>query len=434
MKKANVILIIMIAVIVIIIILLGILLSVNKKKVEEYGEELPEEISEKVPEGLNPQDDPEMFYSVSNYIQSYLDYVSVNFETREDKTLEEKGQMLLDILNENYKKRNNLNSRNILDHMYKGENHLSFYPLHMKQLIEGNIFTNVVYGFIEDYETGTYLQSAYYIVRLDVESYAVDVEPVNNVNSIDEVQISKDTKKIEVNDYNQFVSTTINVPNLINRYIANYKKLCKTYPDLAYCYLDKEYREKRYGSLEEFKTEIAKEDALAEINKDSIMEKYQVQQQEGYRRIVCIDEKGKYYIINETSTMQYTLILDTYTINIPEFLEKYQKANAQEKVILNIDKFMQAINDKNYKFAYSVLADSFKERNFKTLTDFENYAKSNFYENNKFSYEKFGNEADMYYTYEVKMTEASQEISFKTKTFIVLLKDGTDFEISFNLD
>jgi len=89
MRRTNIILIIMIAVIVIIIILLGILLSANKKKVEEYGEELPSEISEKVPEGLNPQDDPEMFYSVSNYVQSYLDYGSINFETREDKTLEE---------------------------------------------------------------------------------------------------------------------------------------------------------------------------------------------------------------------------------------------------------------------------------------------------------------------------------------------------------
>jgi len=429
MRRTNIILIIMIAVIVIIIILLGILLSANKKKVEEYGEELPSEISEKVPEGLNPQDDPEMFYSVSNYVQSYLDYGSINFETREDKTLEEKCEMFLDILNENYKKRNNLNSNNIIEHMYKGENHLAFYPLHMKQLIEGNIFINVVHGIIEDYETGDYLQNAYYIVRLDVNTYAVDVEPVNNVKSIDEVQISKDTKEIMLNDYNEYVSVTINIPNLINRYMSNYKILCKNYPDLAYNYLDKEYREKRYGSLEEFKQEVSKES-----NEDIIMKSYKVEQQEGYRRIVCLDEKGKYYIINETSTMEYTLILDTYTINIPEFSEKYQKANAQEKVVLNIDRFMKALNDKNYKFAYSVLADSFKERNFKTLSDFENYAKANFYENNKFSYEKFGNEADTYYTYEVKILNDGTEDIGKTKTFIVLLKTGTDFELSFNLE
>lgn len=434
MKRANVILVIMITIIVIIIILLGILLKVNKKKAEEYGEELPNEISEKVPEGLNAQDDPEMFYSISNYVQACLDYGSVNFETREDKTLEEKGEMFLDILNEDYKKRNNINSSNITNRMYKGENRLSFYPLHMKQLIENNMFINVVHGLIEDYETGAYLQDGYYIVRLDVNTYAVDVEPVNNVNSIDEVQISKSTKEIKSNDYNEYVSVTINVPNLINRYIANYKILCKNHPDLAYNYLDKEYREKRYGSLEEFKTEIAKEDVLAEINKDSIMEKYQVQQEEGYRRIVCIDKNGKYYIINETSTMEYTLIMDTYTITIPEFLEKYNKANAQEKVVLNIDRFMKALNDKNYKFAYNLLADSFKERNFKTLSDFENYAKANFYENNKFSYEKFGNEADMYYTYEVKVSSIGTENIGKTKTFIVLLKDGTDFELSFNLD
>ena len=429
MKKANIILITMITVIVIIIILLGILLKVNKKKAEEYGEELPNEISEKVPEGLNAQDDPEMFYSISNYVQSCLDYGSVNFETREDKTLEEKGEMFLDILNEDYKKRNNINSDNILNRMYKGENRLSFYPLHMKQLIENNMFINVVHGLIEDYETGAYLQDGYYIVRLDVNTYAVDVEPVNNVNSIDEVQISKSTKEIKPNDYNEYVSVTINVPNLINRYIANYKILCKNHPDLAYNYLDKEYREKRYGNIEEFKQEVTKQNS-----EDIIMKSYKVDQQEGYRRIVCLDEKGKYYIINETSTMEYRLIMDTYTITIPEFLDKYNKANAQEKVVLNIDRFMKALNDKNYKFAYSVLANSFKERNFKTLADFENYAKMNFYENNKFSYEKFGNEADMYYTYEVNISNEGAENIGKTKTFIVLLKDGTDFELSFNLD
>ncbi len=429
MKKTKVILIVMIIVILIIIILLGILLSINKKKIEEYGEELPKEITERVPEGLNPQDDPEMFYSVSNYIQSFLDYGSVNFATREDKTLEEKSKMFLDILNENYKKKNNLDSNNITEYMYKGENRLTFYPLHMKQLIEDNIFINVVYGLIEDYETGAYIQDAYYIVRLDVDSYAVDVEPVNNVKSIDEVQISKDTKVIKVNDYNQYVSVAMNVPNLINRYMANYIKLSKDYPELAYNYLDKEYREKRYGSLEEFKQEVEKQSS-----EEIIMKSYKVEQEEGYRRIVCLDEKGKYYIINETSTMEYTLIMDTYTITIPEFLEKYNKANAGEKVVLNIDRFMKALNDKNYKFAYSVLADSFKERNFKTLADFENYAKANFYENNKFSYEKFGNEADMYYTYEVKVSNQGAENIEKTKTFIVLLNDGTDFELSFNLD
>ena len=132
--------------------------------------------------------------------------------------------------------------------------------------------------------------------------------------------------------------------------------------------------------------------------------------------------------------MKYTLILDTYTIDIPEFVDRYNSVTNQEKVILNINKFMQSINDGDYKYAYSILADSFKQNNFKTLEEFTNYVKTNFFENNKFDYRKFSGEADTYYTYEVDITDssnASEEV--KTKTFIVLLEDGTDFKISFNV-
>ena len=132
--------------------------------------------------------------------------------------------------------------------------------------------------------------------------------------------------------------------------------------------------------------------------------------------------------------MKYTLILDTYTIDIPEFVERYNKSNPQEKVVLNINKFMLSLNDGDYKYAYSILAESFKEKNFKTLEDFEIYAKSNFFEKNVFSYEKFGNEGDTYYTYEIRITDKQNNSSNpKTKTFIILLEDKTNFKISFNI-
>ena len=127
-------------------------------------------------------------------------------------------------------------------------------------------------------------------------------------------------------------------------------------------------------------------------------------------------------------------MLDTYTLDIPEFVTKYKSSNPQEKVILNINKFMLAINDKDYKYAYSILADSFKEKNFKTQQDFENYVKTKFFEKNEFSYQKFGNEANTYYTYVVKITDASKKSNQEiTKTFIVLLEKETDFKLSFNV-
>jgi hypothetical protein len=46
--------------------------------------------------------------------------------------------------------------------------------------------------------------------------------------------------------------------------------------------------------------------------------------------------------------MDYKLILDEYTIDLPEFTEKYKKAAPQEKVGMNIEKIISAINNKDY--------------------------------------------------------------------------------------
>lgn len=51
--------------------------------------------------------------------------------------------------------------------------------------------------------------------------------------------------------------------------------------------------------------------------------------------------------------MNFTVILDTYTIDLPEFTEKYTKASDEEKVLLNIQKGFTAINDKDYRYVYN---------------------------------------------------------------------------------
>jgi len=195
--------------------------------------------------------------------------------------------------------------------------------------------------------------------------------------------------------------------------------------------LDETYKNAKFSSLEEFKTYAQNK---YKSPNTLVAESYNKTEKEGYEEYVVIDKNGDYYIFKETGPMKYTLILDTYTIELPEFTEKYDKSNAREKVILNLNKFMQSINDKDYKYAYSLLADGFKANNFKTQTDFENYIKTNFFENNNFEYKEFGDEANTYYTYEIKITDKTgNDTREVTKTFIMLLNEGTNFELSFNI-
>ena len=128
--------------------------------------------------------------------------------------------------------------------------------------------------------------------------------------------------------------------------------------------------------------------------------------------------------------MNFSIILDTYTIDLPEFTEKYNSANENQKVALNIDKFMTAINAKDYKYAYNCLAGSFKNNYFKTEAEFENYAKANFYESNTVAYNTFETQGDLY-TYSVTITD-TKTANKKQKTFIMQLGEGTEFVMSFD--
>ena len=345
---------------------------------------------------------------------------------------------LLSILDIEYIEKNNLTKDNIMQFFlnYKGINSYSIKEIYSQEI-----------GFRQS-SNGEYVYTKGIVRKNGEENYIyilIKQDLINNTYSLniitkeeyDSIKYVKDTKNnisitILKNDYNEIYSKSITEYQICLNFFEDYINTIINNPQYGYKLLDEEYSKRRFGSIDEYKKYIA---SLEQVT-DLVLKEYSVSNKNGYKEYIGRDQKGHYYIFRVSSGMQYTLILDTYTINIPEFLERYEKARPEEKVILNINKFMQAINDENYKYAYSILADGFKEKNFKTIESFEEYVKSNFFENNKFSYEKFGNEANMYYTYDINITDANLEENasdVKKKTFIVLLEEGADFKLSFNI-
>lgn len=141
-------------------------------------------------------------------------------------------------------------------------------------------------------------------------------------------------------------------------------------------------------------------------------------------------QTGDYYIFKQTGVMEFSLILDTYTIDLPEYIEKYNKSANEQKVALCIDKFMKNVNDENYNLAYSMLSEGFKNNYFKTQSEFESYAKQYLVGNN-ITFEKIENEADIY-IYKVSLTKNGQ--TKQNKNFNVKLGNKTNFELSFNVN
>lgn len=265
------------------------------------------------------------------------------------------------------------------------------------------------------------------------------------------------TEKIENKTYNVFKSIYLNDEEYVKYIFETFTERMSFNIEQAYQDLDQNYKEKRFGSLQNFKQYVSKnkELYLSYNNKnakqygdfDSMEEymiymakykplelkSYKIDKNNDYTQYVLIDNLENYYIFRETSVMDYTVILDTYTIDLPEFLEKYENAKEEDKVILNLQKCFEALNNNDYKYVYNKLDATFKSNNFKTEADFEKYVKTNFFESNNAKSSNGKKQGDLY-TYEVTITDKTEK-NTKTvkKTFVMRLNEGTDFVMSFSI-
>lgn len=263
-----------------------------------------------------------------------------------------------------------------------------------------------------------------------------NIDENNLIKIIEELNI----EEISKNDYNAITKFELTDEQICIKYYYDYLNILRNDVDKLYSILDNEYREKRFGSLEDFKQYV---DANKDSLNNSTLSKYQVKNRDGYTEYMCVDEDGKYYIFNATAAMQYTLLLDTYTTDLPEFTEKYNKASEQEKVALNINKVITALNAQDYKYIYSKLADSFKNNYFKDEESLKEYLVNNLFDKNIVEFEEFAREGTLY-TYKIKLTKIISEDE-KEKYYgknapmeyvnvVMQLNEGTDFVMSFSIE
>jgi hypothetical protein len=128
------------------------------------------------------------------------------------------------------------------------------------------------------------------------------------------------------------------------------------------------------------------------------------------------------------------VILDTYTIDMPEFIEQYIVATGQKKIGMNIEKIISAINDGDYKYVYNKLDNTFKNNKFSSVENFEKYIKNNFFEKNSVEYLDFSQEGDIF-IYKTKLFEKGVKLP-KEKHFNIVMQlgEGTDYTMSFSFE
>lgn len=374
-------------------------------------------------------------------VTQYLN--AINIKNDAYYTYDEKGDYVLaideikikeniyNLLSQNYITQNQVTMQNVYEKVETLENQVLFVPIEIAMVQDSEVKSFAISGLLESPQNYQVVGKKTMIVNIDMKNNTYSIEPIKGEDvNIKEIKASQTERDITTNEHNKYTSITANYETTVKDYANLYKRLALGSPERMYELLDKEYKAAKFGSLESFKKYIqANKNETIGINP----QQYQVTQQGKETQYVMIDQNGAYYIIREKGVLDYTILLDTYTIDLPEFTQKYENSTDEQKVLLNIQKFFEAINHQDYTYAYSKLDETFKNNNFKTIAEFEAYMKKNFFGKNKLAAGKVEKQGNIY-LYDINMSDATgKDTTIKKKNFVMQLKEGTDFVMSFEV-
>ena len=433
LKKAILVILLIIVVIIVMIVMLS-----KKKSGIENNEESPIVEVESVEDTEETEDKIQRLeYNIINstiniYIQSLNQKNSAYYTTDESGSLvsilteEQKKEKIIDLLSENYIKSNEITVNNLSEKIQLNDEQLVFVPIAMKKINAEDVMTYVVQGITEDLSYQM-KQEICLIVNIDYTNMTFSIEPTNK--EYNDVSIVQKLTKIEKNENNQYNNVTTTAEDIVREDINWYKRLALAKPELAYSFLDEEYRNTRFGSLENYEKYIEK-------NKQTIVSlpgaKYLVNNYDGYTQYVCQDKYENSYIFNEKAPMDFTLQLDTYTIPTEKFTTTYTSSSNQKKVMMNVDKWVQMLNNRDYTSAYNLLDETYRNNTFGSEEQFETTMREKLPLHYKVEYSNFSEEKETYMQ-DITLTDITEEEEGSVQISVIMqLKEELDFVMSFS--
>lgn len=273
----------------------------------------------------------------------------------------------------------------------------------------------------------------YFIINKDNVNFTFSIEPITNEEYSKAIQdgIAKlEEKEIQTNENNSIEIIVMSEEDIVKELIKQLQFYLLYDNRTGYELLEEEYRNKRFGSYEEFQKYI--EDNKNQIENMTLMS-YGVELGENTNKYTAVDINNNYYTFITTGVFDYTIELDNYTILTEEFKTSYKEASVEEKVFNNINLFYKMINTKDYKHAYNLLANGFKQNYFKTQEDFETYVKENFYDYNIITLDNIEEKNELYLCkVNIKPDNRISSQSMQ-KTIIIQLGEETEFVLSFEV-
>ena len=382
------------------------------------------------------------FFSVEKMLNNYIMKAKI-----------ENSDAVYSLLDSKYIKQNNITKENVLEKT--PENVKTANNIRIRQMYSQTNLENEVYYIDCMLEADGQGDESYFIVYNDRQNETYSVEQITMETFEREIKYTNEeleNKSIEKNEYNHILSLYPSEQEIVDKMFYDFIGNAVYYPEYAYSLLDEDYRDKRFPTIQDFKEYIesrndlysgavAKKtyddfDSMDEYvlyisNKQKLqLQSYQIRYEDDCTRYIVMDNYNNYFIFSTTAPLTYTVKMDTYTIDMKEFIEKYEAGTKEEKVGYNIQKIVEALNCNDYKYVYEKLADEFKENYFKTYEDFEEYAKEKFEIKNTVTFNKY-TESENISTYEITIQGKTKTI---TKTIVMQLGEEMDFVISFNVE
>ena len=452
MKNKKRAIIILIIIVLILVAIIGLILVQSNNGEEQEDIDLHENVdsSESSDKAFSEINNHDIYYSVRGILDNYISMIKeVNgdqyiefgkLEQAQDEAISELKseaiQVLYNTLDSAYIEECGIteDSINELAEGYKQQGDYSkevTYSLNIEEMYNADLSTNIKLILLK---IKINEKESNMMMKLDLQNSTYSIF---GQEYIEKYQYNKDTEitnikvnseSVQSNDYNNFDFVNTDEKYIVNQLFSDYQNYLVNNIQAAYEELDEEYREKKYDNYEEFESYVSEK---SEEISESYLDKYIINQYDEYVEYVCLDEDGNYYIFIERSITDCSVILDTYTIDLKDFTDKYNSGDEQIKVGMNIEKIISAINDNDYKYIYNKLDETFRNNTFGNVDNLANYIKENFYENNEAEYDSLVQEGDTF-IYELKLKNADNDTEEKDVTIIMKLLEGTDFVMSFS--
>ncbi len=440
--------IVIVGIVVLCLIILIAALSSNKtnNSIEDNTIEHKEEYAPTVSKTFRKIDDFSMYHTTKIIIEDYVrNFQNINYEETveigrlqmtekeiKDYQLEEGIKAIDTVFDKKYKEMKNISREDIISFagQYKSNSVVEKYKIKISEEYIAELTDDkkivLVYSKINNKDFNCMLK-----IDLANNRYSIFYEDFMNKekytkNRTEEITI--DDSDIEKNDYNIFIVSNLSNQNIVIQYFSDLKNKMKNDRMELYNSLDKDYRAKRFPNYEKF------EQFLNSIN-DRINKLDISKFKFSDNQIKIMDNYDNIYTFKTSDIINYTIIMDDYTLEDKEVTEIYNKSVDTDKVNTNIAKFFKMINLKDYESAYNLLDKDFKKQNFPSLDAFRKYIEKNLFSYSKVTKVNDTKKTGNYYIMSLNVINGEEDvIHAKQVTVVMQLLEETNFVMSFSMN